>query len=345
MTPRTSSIFTSIGNACTDIVASVSDSFLEEHQFRKHLCAHVMTLDEIFAIKSNLSSYQIFAGGAGANVCHVISALGGDPHFISKIAADPEGIAFLQSSKEAGITCHFPPPLPANMGSTQVLALITPDGERSFVSFDGASRTFSQTDYDFNLIAQSAYLYLDGYCYSAPATAEGYIAATMAAKAAGCQTIFNVGDLSLYETNREDIDKLLDVCESVICNRTEAEAFFGRTPIEELTRTMAQKYAFGAITDGQNGAFVFNASDIIHIPAIDISDIPAIDTNGAGDHFSGGFIFGLMHHFSLEQAGYLGALCAKDCLSHAGARPRGGFESLKHLVEIAKTIKADKLSE
>ncbi|MEK7802260.1 MAG: adenosine kinase [Pseudomonadota bacterium] len=344
MTTYTKPIFTSIGNACTDIVASVPDSFLDEHQFRKHLCAHVMTLDEIFAIKSNLSSYQIFPGGAGANVCHVISALGGESHFISKIAADPEGLSFLQSSENAGITCHFPPPLPATMGSTQVLALITPDGERTFVSFDGASRTFDQTDYDFNVITQSTYLYLDGYCYSAPATAEGYIAATKAAKAAGCQMIFNVGDLSLYETSRDAINNVLAICDSVICNRPEAEAFFGMAPIDQLARTMTQKYTFGAITDGKNGAFVFHNKKILHIPAIDSSDLPSIDTNGAGDHFAGGFIFGLMQNFSLEQAGHLGVLCAKDCLSHAGARPLGGFGYLRHLVEIAKPMKADKLS-
>lgn len=332
-----SRIFTSIGNACTDIVASVPEEFLLQHGLRKHFDCDLQSTDQLEVVKKALPAYQVIPGGAGANVTHVISALGGESHFIGKISADAEGLAFQKFMEDHGIKCHFREPFDTTTRSPQVLALITPDGERTFASFDGSALDLSADDYDFDTIRKSDYLYLDGYCFSSPHTADGFYKAASEARAAGHHVTFNAGDLTHYEANKGGVDRLLSVCDSVMCSRPEAEAFFGAEPLNELALKMAKRFAFGAITDGRNGAFVFNDGETRHIPAADISHLKTIDTNGAGDHFSGGFIYGLMNDFTLEQAGRLGILCATDCLSHPGARPLGGFGSLKHLAAAAKS--------
>ena len=330
-------IFTAIGNACTDLVAKVDDDFLVKHNIRKFHCTHLTSAADLQIIKDDLPSFQSIAGGAGANVAHVISALGGESHFISKIAADPEGLNFQKYMEENGVTCHFPPASPVELGSSQVPSLITPDGERTFVSYDGVAFTFSSDDYDFDIIKQSNILYLDGYSFCSNKTGEGFIKAARANMESGGKTIFNLGDLSILESNPQEIADLLPYCAGMMCNYTEASVLFHATDIDTLIASMRNQFEIGAITNGADGATVFANGKTAYIPAEDISDLTEIDTNGAGDHFSGGFLYGLMNGYDLSAAGKLGNLCAKDCLSHAGARPLGGKGSLKHLAKLTKT--------
>ncbi len=333
-----SQVFTAIGNACTDLVAKVDDAFLVKHNIRKFHCTHLTTAEALQVIKDDLPSFQSIAGGAGANVAHVISALGGESHFISKIAADPEGLSFKKYMEENGVACHFPPASPAELGgSSIVVTLLTNDGERTFISYDVIAKTFSSDDYDFDIIRASNILYLDGYSFCSDKTGESFIKAARANTESGGTTIFNLGDLSILEANPKEIANLLPYCSGMICNYTEARVLFGSPDIDTLITRMKSQFKIGAITNGADGSTVFANGQTAYIAAEDISNLAEIDTNGAGDHFSGGFLYGLMNGYDLSAAGKLGNLCAKDCLSHAGARPLGGRGSLNHLAKLTKS--------
>jgi sugar/nucleoside kinase (ribokinase family) len=328
-------VFTAIGNACTDLIAKVDEDFLSRNKITKSFCGHIKTSDELSKLMTSIGAYESFCGGAGANVAHVISALGGNAHFISKIGDDAEGHYFKQNLEENGVPCHFPTPCPAPLGSTIVITLVTPDSERTFVSYDVAARTMSYGDYDTKLLNKTNYLYLDGYCFCSPNTGASFLKAAREMRQAGKHVTFNIGDISYYESNKSEIDILLNHCDSIMCNEAEAETIFGKhSSIDLLATTLSKRFLFGAITLGENGAIVFHSGKIEKISAIPLSKIE--DTNGAGDHFSGGFIFGLMNGCTLEQSGRLGALCSADCLSHPGARPLGKYESLKYLADNIK---------
>lgn len=325
--------FTSIGNACTDLVASVDDRFLIENNIQKSLCTHLKSADELAALKSKIGSFQSMMGGAGANVAHMISALGGTPHFISKIGDTPEGHLFQKDMQDNGVICHFPSPSPLSPESSIVIILITPDGDRTFASYDVVAKTFSYEDYDLERLNQTHYLYLDGHCFCSPHTGKSFIRVAEHIRQQGGHTTFNIGDISHYHDNKSDIDHLLTICDSVICNEIEAETMFGKFPSHALLALhLSERFLFGAITLGANGSIVFYNKHILNIKAVPTLKI--VDTNGAGDSFSGGFIYGLMNGYSLEKSGKLGALCAADCISHMGGRPSGGFESLKNLRDL-----------
>lgn len=329
-------IFTAIGNACTDLVAKVEEDFLTKNYIIKSICGHLTSSEELESLKSALAPYESFSGGAGANVAHVISSLGGDSHFISKIGDDPEGHYFKKHMEDNGVICHFPAPCPAPLGSTIVMTLVTPDKERTFVSYDVAARTMTYDDFDILLLQKTDYLYLDGYSLCSPHTGSSFLKAAQLMRQSGKHVTFNVGDISYYSTDKSAIDSILSTCDSFICNENEARIIFGETStIDSLARNLSERFQFGAITLGAEGAIVFNKGVTLKVPAIPVSNI--VDTNGAGDHFSGGLIYGLMNGLTLEQSAKLAALCSADCLTHAGARPLGGAGSLNHLVELSKT--------
>lgn len=333
MTP----IFTALGNACIDFVATVDDQFLIQHDIPKGLCRFVSDADLLNAIKSQMGPYQSIPGGAGANVAHVMSALGHNAHFIGKIAADSEGAYFKKHMEENGVICHFPP-ADASRGTSQVLTFITPDSERTFLSYDSVSTTFTSSEYDFDLLNQTNFLYFDGYCFVSPHAPQAFVKAGVNVRHRGGHVTFNIGDLGYYTTQKNNVESVLNVCDSIICNLSEAQTIFGEEKDTfTLTQKIAERFLFGAVTDGQNGAMVFYDQDIIHIPAIYVEASALVDTNGAGDHFSAGFIYGMMNGYGLEHAGRLAVLSATDCIAHTGARPIGGHGSLKHLAEYAKT--------
>lgn len=329
-------VFTVIGNACTDLLTSVNDDFLQKYSVPKGLCRFITDFNLLSSIKTEMGDYQSIPGGAGANVAHVVSALGAPAHFISKAANDAEGISFKRHMTENGVECHFPETTKKD-GSSQVLTFITPDSERTFLSFDDVAIGFSADDYDFGLLNTTQYLYLDGYCMVSPHTREGFIKAAEAVRKNGGHVTFNIGDVGYFTTKRETVDEIINACDSMICNADEATTIFGKQKtIQEIAIIMSQKFLFGAITDGKNGATVFYNQQIAHVDAVTVPPENVKDTNGAGDHFSGGFIYGLMNGFTLEQSAKLGILCATDCVQHAGARPLGGRGSLKHLADLAK---------
>lgn len=316
-----------IGNAVMDVVARVDEDFLARHGVRKsHSTA--FSYEDFRRILADTDSPVWIAGGAGANVTHCMKALGRQSAFIGKISRDPPGFQFRDDMKASGIDlflAEFNGDVP---GSTQVLCLTTPDGERSFACYDGISGSLVPGDLTEEPLASSHISYFDGYSLRAPASRDVFITAADISHQAGHLTCFNPGDRSMLEEFPDAANDILGACDALICNRHEAEILYGDKPLEALARAMNGDFAFGAVTDGAHGAWVFGKGNLSFIPALDISHIARPDANGAGDHFSAGFLTGLLQDFSLERAGELGRACAMTCLAHLGARPQSPLEHL-----------------
>ena len=67
----------------------------------------------------------------------------------------------------------------------------------------------------------------------------------------------------------------------------EAEVFSKKHSVDECMNQLSIYSSCVAITDGENGSFVFDGQSKIHSRGVQTK---AIDTNGAGDMFAGYFI-------------------------------------------------------
>jgi sugar/nucleoside kinase (ribokinase family) len=317
----------SIGNATMDIVARVGDDFLSDHGIRKsHSTA--ISHEKLLHILNHAQNPLYIPGGAGANVTHCIRALGGTSAFIGKISQDESGYRFRDAMKGFEVDLFLTEHTSAEPGSCQVFCLTTPDGERSFACYDGISSSLSLQDVPESAIARSHLSYFDGYVLRAPAARDVFLGAADMAHQAGRLSCFNPGDRSMIEEHPQAVADILGACDALICNHHEAEALYGEKSADLLARAASHDFSFGAVTDGGHGAYVFAKGEIVFIPALDISHIAQPDANGAGDHFSAGFLTGLRQNRTLEAAGELGRACAMDALSHLGARPQGTLEHL-----------------
>lgn len=324
---------TGIGNACMDIVANCDMDFISRHHVDKSHCIYV-DFPSLQNLKSELVSPELIAGGAAANTIYVFQCLGGQTAFLGKIAEDMEGRAFQKSMEDIGIATYLNVDPQSEVGSTQVVSLRTPDGDRSFVTYQGVAETIAPDDLDYSVVAESKIVYFDGYTMYSPFALEAFLRSAATAHQNGGLAVFNPGDLSIVELYKEKVATLIDQVDMVICNLAEARSIFGANSLKEAAEKIPLIHKIGVVTDGANGAMVFKDNEIIFMPP------PArpngeIYTLGAGDHFSAGFLYGLTHNFTLSQSARLAELCALDCIQHPGARPLG---SLKHLIEEALQI-------
>lgn len=317
-----------------DIVTSTDDEFLSRHNIEKSFCTHLKTEEHLIEIKNALDHFDLIPGGAAANTAHALSALGANTSFLAKISDDHEGLTFLQNMKDVGVTSGIFEQHDTPLCTPQVLCFITPDGDRTFASYNGVALDYGFEHMPKDLLGQTDILYLDGYTLCSSKIPDAFLKASEIVHDRGGLSCLNVGDRSLIDMYEAIIRRLLNSCDGFICNLAEAQALYGSDRTAEgIVQIMKEEFKFGAITNGSEGAYIFCNKNIYFQPSDDISHIKNIDSIGAGDHFSAAILYGIAHGMPLDRIGKLANACAVDCLSHPGGRPLGGKDSLKHLAE------------
>lgn len=316
----------SLGNACIDIVGEVDEAFLARHNLPKGICTY-LTDDRAEDIDNALSNPAYVPGGCAANTAVVVSSLGGKAAFMGRVAEDEIGKLFIQSMKDNNIL--YEPDLAPMIGrgSTRVYTFITPDADRTFATYYGEQELLSISDLNKEAIAAGRYILLDGYAMHSKYNTETFGAAIDWAHQAGNKVVFNPCDVSILTQYPALCATLMDKSDIIICNDTEAMMITGTNSAHDAAQALRPRFERGAVTVGAEGALAFSAEDITALPAHK-PDKPIIDTNGAGDAFAGGYIYGLSHGMGDARAARLGILCASRIITQIGARPTRPFTDL-----------------
>ena len=93
--------------------------------------------------------------------------------------------------------------------------------------------------------------------------------------------------------------------------------FTGADTLHEAREKLKLSAKRFAITLGANGALIYDGDTFIQIEPYAVR---AIDTNGAGDMFSGAFLYAITHGHSFAEAGKLASLASSRVVSQWGPR-------------------------
>lgn len=316
---KTSYDFCGIGNAGIDIISEVDAEFLKSWDLQKGICSYI-DLETANKLQQGLQQLQFIPGGCAANVAACISSLGGQSAFIGRLAHDQIGALFLGDLQQRGIHYNGIPVPALEKGSTRIFTLITPDGERSFAAYYGVQEDLSPDDLDEGAIRQSRFFYLDGYALNARQGPEAFIRAAQISSQAGNTVVFAPSDLSILTKFRDTVSEIIKVSDIILCNEAEALLIAGASTIPDALAVLRDWYPMGAITMGEQGALVFDQNQVMTLPPA-ARNHPIANTNGAGDHFAGGFLYGLSKGYGLEKSCILGNMCAAEIIIQPGARP------------------------
>lgn len=112
-------------------------------------------------------------------------------------------------------------------------------------------------------------------------------------------------DLGTYKKGALDLIKAADV---IFIPEAFRQAVFPRLK-PDLVALKLQKLGprIVVVTQGEQGCFVASQGKVFHQPAYKVK---AVDTNGAGDVFMGGFVYGLIKDWSLKKTAQFAAAAA-----------------------------------
>ncbi|MGB3466578.1 MAG: adenosine kinase, partial [Cyclobacteriaceae bacterium] len=153
-----------IGNALVDIVTEVSEDFLSNHSVEKG----IMTLvdeekQDALSNSIDLTNCSKQCGGSAANTIIGVSQFGGSSYYACKVAEDDMGKFFLNDLKGNGVETNLEEKqLPEGI-TGKCLVMTTPDAARTMNTFLGITTNFSVTELEEEIIADSEYVYIEGY--------------------------------------------------------------------------------------------------------------------------------------------------------------------------------------
>lgn len=323
-----------IGNAAMDVVAvAPADSEVSRLGLKKGHCVF-LTDAGATALNDAIAPWGIeyVPGGSAANVVACYAALGGQGRFIGKIANDECGHLFTRSLTQWGVAFDTPA-AGDGFGSTRIFTVVSPDGERSFAASYGASHVIAEDDVQRAEIANASMLLVDGYMLMSDNGPAVLRHAIKLAKDYACPVVFLPADMSVIEARPDDTAFILDHADGVLCNAEQALALTGASDIDAAVAALSRTHEFGCVTLGADGVRAF-ASGKDYTLSNPYQPDAIVSTNGAGDNFAGGFLYGYLHGMGVEAACRLGMFCALEILKQQSPRPSASFA---HLIDRIAT--------
>lgn len=320
-----------IGNAITDILVKVDYQFIE----KMNLNIGAMQLTNYDTIKETINLFKdqiVSAGGSVANTISMVANLGNKCAFVGRRKNDNQGKLFSESMSASNIIL---PNSEVEVGepSSTCLVMITPNGERTMLTYLGASKNLSMNDIDLSLIEKSKIVYLEGYLFDLPEAKRLFYSLADKQEELGFEFALSLSDPFCVTRHREDFLKLLDKkVKIVFSNQDEIETLFSCS-VEKALINSSNKVLINISTLGEKGSIVCANGNLIKK---DSFSVEVKDTTGAGDSFAAGFFHGYINNLSLDKCAEVGNFCASETVKVIGARPDVNMKELLSKNNILK---------
>jgi sugar/nucleoside kinase (ribokinase family) len=302
-----------MGNALVDVMTKInSDSTLQELNLPK---GSMQLVDAAFSknvIESTKDLNPVMtSGGSAANTIHGLAKLGVKTGFIGKVGNDDLGQFFNKDLEAAQIQPFL---LKSLTPSGKAVALVSPDSERTFATFLGAAVELNASDINPEIFDGYQYFHIEGYLVQNHELIE---TAVKTAKEKGLKVSLDLASYNVVEDNLEFLKGIIrNYVDIVFANEEEAKAFTGTNPEESLA-ILGEMCEFAVVKIGKQGSLIQHRTEKTKVGIIGID---AFDTTGAGDLYAAGFLYGLVHHLSLNRCGELGALLSGKVIENLGAK-------------------------
>jgi len=315
-----------IGAALLDFTVNVDDSFLDELGLNKG-DMHLVDENTSMGIFEKISrdDVKVTPGGSSANTLAGVANLGGSSAFVGCVADDEHGSIYEKETLGAGVASYIKK-LSGITGSA--ITFVTPDNERTFATHLGASVGLTAEHVSEELIADSSILHLEGYLFENEEQRKACYKAMDAAIANGVAVSIDLADPALIGRIK---DVFLDVAEKyadiIFVNETEAQAFTGKEEHEAL-EDLYRLCKFAVVKLGEKGSLIRFGDNVITVP---VHDVDVVNTNGAGDMYAAGILYGLTNGLDAEKSGKLASYASALVVSSPGARYEGVIDHKKSM--------------
>jgi sugar/nucleoside kinase (ribokinase family) len=182
----------------------------------------------------------------------------------------------------------------------------------------GVSTDLTSDDIDEDRLKQCKYSYAEGYLWTGDGTKEATLTTFQYSKKHDLKIALSFSDPGLVAHVRDDFFYLTrEYVDVVFCNADEARKFADMENVEEAAKVIGELAEMAFITDGKDGAIAVSEGNIQRVEGFNVN---AVDTNGAGDNFASGVLYGLTHGYDPVKAARWGNYLASRVVQVHGAR-------------------------
>ncbi|MFB0628893.1 carbohydrate kinase family protein [Streptomyces sp. AB3(2024)] len=260
-------------------------------------------------------------GGAGANAaCWAARTGTAEVRLLARVGAESA-----RWHERALVDAGVRPRLvvdPAEPTGT-VVALVGKDAERTFLTDSGASLRLSPADWAPALLDGAAHLHLSGYLFFADSSRELALVALRAARTRGVPVSVDPASAGfLAALGPERFMAAVAGVGALLPNEDEARLLAGLPEPAGVARAaeeLSRRVPLVVVTRGTGGALVAEAGRITAEVAAEPAD--AVDTTGAGDAFTGGFLAARLAGSDPVEAARAGCRAAAEAVTRIGGRP------------------------
>jgi sugar/nucleoside kinase (ribokinase family) len=256
-------------------------------------------------------------GGSGANQAVWLAACGLAVRFAARVAAaDRE--AFAARFATLGVETAFvaDPDLP----SGTLVTLVSPDGERSFLTDRGANLALSPADLPDALLDGCARLVVSGYSLFEPSPRAAVTGLMARAAARGIETLVDAASVGfLQEIGAESFFAWTAGIGTLFANADEAAALTGMTSLDAQMQALAAHYPRVVVKLGGLGAALLRRGGrAVSLPA---PAVTIVDSTGAGDAFAAAFIAAELADNADEACLRAAIAAGAEAVQHVGGQP------------------------
>ena len=302
-----------IGNAIVDVICKVEDKFITQNNLTKS----TMKLVDEAEFKKLLSTLKIeetVSGGSVANSIVGLSQLGNKVGFIGKVSDDDLGIKYEEGLKKENVQFFYSKKKEAIPTGT-CLILITPDSERTMVTFLGTAGKINENDIDISAVKNSEILFLEGYLWDEGDPKKAFEKAINNSN----KVAMSLSDLFCVDRHKPNFLELVkNKLDITFANEQEIMSLISAKKFDDVINFAKEINKFIVITRGEKGAIAIDKNKVFECSAE--KNLKIKDLTGAGDLFAGGFLHGLINGKSTKECLKTGTQMSSKIIQIIGAR-------------------------
>lgn len=325
--PAGKKLIVGLGSALVDILVHESDEFIQRIGVEKG----GMTLVDMPALERILAQVSseptVVPGGSACNTAVGVGRLGGQARFVGKRGNDDTGRFFQNALDNRGV---HPFLMQSALPTGRVLSIITPDAQRTMLTYLGASADTQPAEITPACFEASAIVHMEGYLLFNP---DLILTSLAAAKSTGARISLDLASFTVVEQSKSILDEIIEkYVDILIANEDEAAAYTGCGDEEEALARLSRHVEIAVLKVGARGSYIQNDTGICRIPALGTGQ--AVDTTGAGDLWASGFLYGLVNGLDHPSSGRLASACGYEVCQVIGADiPPEGWMRIRKVVE------------
>jgi sugar/nucleoside kinase (ribokinase family) len=244
-----------------------------------------------------VETVSLHGGGCALNTATALNQLGARVAVVGKVGDDLFGRFLTGLLEERGIA-HRAVLVDESEPTSATVALVSSDGERTFLHVKGANATLRADELDASVVFSGRALHIAGALVLD--SLDGQPCASLLADARRRQILTSIDTVWDATGGWDRILPALPHVDVFVPSLAEATAISGEGDAAAAAAWLQRAGAKHVVVKlGAAGCYVSGSG---HVPSVDVE---SVDATGAGDAFAAGLIYGLLAGWTVERAARL----------------------------------------